>query len=146
MEKTLITQSEKDTSLFAEDFLHQLDTNLIFLKGELGSGKTAFVRGLGKSLGINRIQSPTYTIIRSYKLSNPVSIEGYRFNAFHHVDLYRIANLEEIQTLGLEEIIADNDNLVAVEWPELIEAKFDFPHRTIGFEVLEGNNRKITIQ
>jgi tRNA threonylcarbamoyladenosine biosynthesis protein TsaE len=78
------------------------------LSGDLGAGKTVFVKGLAEGLGINPsdVTSPTFTIIQEYA--------GRR--RLHHVDLYRLRP-EEVAELGLEETIG-GDGIVAIEWPE----------------------------
>ncbi|HET6546481.1 MAG TPA: tRNA (adenosine(37)-N6)-threonylcarbamoyltransferase complex ATPase subunit type 1 TsaE [Rhodanobacteraceae bacterium] len=82
---------------------------VIFLEGELGAGKTTFARALLRALGsTERIKSPTYSLIESYRLG--------QLNA-HHLDLYRIARAEEIEWLGLAELI-EPGVLLLVEWPE----------------------------
>lgn len=79
---------------------------VIALYGRLGAGKTTLVQGLAKGLGINqRIVSPTFIIIR-------------RYNHFWHIDLYRI---DDVSNLGIEEILSDKKNIVAIEWPDKIE-------------------------
>jgi tRNA threonylcarbamoyladenosine biosynthesis protein TsaE len=85
---------------------------LVLLTGELGSGKTTFVRYLASALGIPKgwVSSPSFTLVQCY----PAGRGGFGLT---HVDLYRLAGSEEIEGLGLEEILA-GDDLVVVEWPE----------------------------
>jgi len=81
---------------------------LVFLEGELGTGKTTLVRGLLRAMGHQGpVRSPTYTLIESYETgSGPV----------HHLDLYRIGDAEELEYLGLRELL--DEALVLIEWPE----------------------------
>lgn len=82
---------------------------VVFLRGELGTGKTTFARALLRALGVGeRVKSPTYTLLERYK------VDGR--DAFH-LDLYRIANPGELEWLGLDELDAP-ETLVLVEWPE----------------------------
>lgn len=82
---------------------------VVFLDGELGAGKTTFVRALLGASGVaGRVRSPTYSLIESY------AIDG---RAAHHLDLYRIGDPGELEWLGLSDLADDND-LVLVEWPE----------------------------
>lgn len=146
MEKTVIVNSEEETAQLARDLLPKLPSRLILLRGELGSGKTAFIRGLGAALGLNRVPSPTYTIIRSYQLKKPLEMAGQTVTAFHHVDLYRLTSPKEVEALGLAEIIDDPHNLVAIEWPEILAGRLRQPQINISFQILEGDKRQINIR
>lgn len=82
---------------------------VVYLHGELGAGKTSFARALLRALGANeRIKSPTYSLIESYRFGGIVA---------HHLDLYRIADPGELEFLGLD-ALAEPSGLVLVEWPE----------------------------
>jgi tRNA threonylcarbamoyladenosine biosynthesis protein TsaE len=82
---------------------------LVALRGELGTGKTTFTRGLLRRLGVTgSIRSPTYTLIEPYDAGG---------RAVHHLDLYRIADPEELALLGTRDLLAEG-GLVIVEWPE----------------------------
>jgi tRNA threonylcarbamoyl adenosine modification protein YjeE len=81
----------------------------VTLRGELGTGKTTFARGLLRRLGVTgSIRSPTYTLIEPYEAGGL---------AVHHLDLYRIANPDELELMGTRDLLADG-GLVLVEWPE----------------------------
>lgn len=82
---------------------------VVYLQGELGAGKTTFARALLSMLGVGeRIKSPTYSLIESYR-SGPLQV--------HHLDLYRIAHADELEWLGLPDLL-DGPSLLLVEWPE----------------------------
>lgn len=134
----IITKTGQDTSRLGESLGPDFkDCRLIALWGDLGSGKTTFVQGLAKSLGIKkRITSPTFLIAKPYILSE----DKY----FWHVDLYRISktNLDE---LGLSEVLANPNNLTVIEWPEIIEDQLPKKRIDIYFKKLKGNGRKIKI-
>ncbi len=109
--RTLFSLSEEETYEFGSSLARQLQGGeLIVLEGELGTGKTVFVRGLAAGLEIppEDVWSPTFTLVHEYK--------GSRVSLFH-VDLYRLSSAEEIATLGLEDLLGSGA-IVAVEWGE----------------------------
>ena len=103
-----ISVSPESTRTFAKNFAKKLKTgSLLALFGDLGSGKTTFIQGLASGLGIKkRVLSPTFIFIRSYKLQNKKPL-----TTFHHIDLYRIQQPEEVRGLGLEEFINDENSI-----------------------------------
>lgn len=84
-------------------------SGLVYLHGDLGAGKTTLARGLLRGLGYQgSVRSPTYTLIESYEAGGqPV----------HHLDLYRLGDPEELEFLGLRDLL-DGQGLLLVEWPE----------------------------
>ena len=104
------TRSESETADVGRTLAAQLAAgDVILLYGDLGTGKTAFVRGLAVGLGIpeENVSSPTFTLVQEYR--------GGRLPLFH-VDLYRLNDPREIEDLGLDEIAADA--VLAIEWAE----------------------------
>jgi tRNA threonylcarbamoyladenosine biosynthesis protein TsaE len=101
---------EDATRAFGARFAEALDGGIVvYLRGELGAGKTSFARALLTALGVGeRIKSPTYSLV-----------EGYQAKArpAWHLDLYRIADPGELEWLGLD-ALSDPDAIVLVEWPE----------------------------
>lgn len=82
---------------------------VILLEGDLGAGKTTFARALLTTLGVGeRIKSPTYSLIESYRIGDLQA---------HHLDLYRIAAADELEWLGLADLL-DANSLLLIEWPE----------------------------
>jgi tRNA threonylcarbamoyladenosine biosynthesis protein TsaE len=91
---------------------------VVLLVGPLGAGKTVLARGIARGLGIDeRLVSPTYTIISEYRTAGRL---------LHHVDLYRIEGREQLENLGLEDIMAGT-GFVLVEWGEKIEPALSAP-------------------
>lgn len=95
---------------FGERLGHLLGPRgLVFLSGELGTGKTTLVRGVLRGWGHQgAVKSPTYTLIEPYELPR---------GKVYHLDLYRLGDPEELEFLGLRELLAD-EALLLVEWPE----------------------------
>jgi tRNA threonylcarbamoyladenosine biosynthesis protein TsaE len=105
----LTTNSEAETEAAGRDLARELTPDsVVLLWGELGAGKTAFVRGLAEGLGIDpgSVSSPTFTLIQEYR--------GGRLPLLH-VDLYRL-QAGEVDDLGLEELAAGG--VLAIEWPD----------------------------
>lgn len=123
--KTYVSQSEKQTKKIAQFiFSKKLGTiknkPLIFIiEGELGVGKTIFIKGIGELLGIKNIVSPTFVIYYEYSVySVPANPEGSFFkNKLVHIDLYNIQEADEFKYLGLEKYLKPG-NLLCFEWGE----------------------------
>ena len=102
------------TDFLATTCLSQLKEgeHVLLLSGDLGSGKTAFVQGLGKALGVaENIKSPTYALVQTYRTTHP------RFSLLVHADLYRFASVHA-EDVGLDEWLTRPEVLVCIEWPE----------------------------
>jgi tRNA threonylcarbamoyladenosine biosynthesis protein TsaE len=106
---------------------------VLALTGDLGSGKTTFTQGLAKGLGVKgRITSPTFVVMK-------------RFKNFYHFDCYRLQKPEEILELGWQEIIANPQNIVAIEWPEKIKKFLPKHLLQLNFAFLDQKKRRIVI-
>jgi tRNA threonylcarbamoyladenosine biosynthesis protein TsaE len=106
----IITSTEQETSDAGESLARTLRAgDVVLLYGELGAGKTAFVRGLARGIGANPddVSSPTFTIVQEYAGETAT---------LYHVDLYRLEPAE-IDDLGLEDLVS-GDGIVAIEWAE----------------------------
>lgn len=133
-----ITNSFQETQAISRKFAEELKTgDVVALYGDLGGGKTTFVQELAKELGIKkRIISPTFIIVRSY---------GLGVGGFYHIDLYRIESEKDLKGLGIEEIINNKNNIVAIEWAEKLGKGLPKKRWDIRFEYLGEDKRKITI-
>lgn len=134
--KVFVTNSFEETQRLGKDFAKSLRAgDIVCLYGDLGSGKTTFVQGLAKGLGIkNRIISPTFVIVRSYKL---------KVISFYHIDLYRTQSERDIEGLGIEEIINNENNIVVIEWAEKLGNYLPKKRIDIHFFYENENRRKI---
>ena len=111
---------------------------VILLSGTLGSGKTAFVQGLGKGLGVPEnyyITSPSYTLVNEYPGRIPL----------FHVDLYRLNGPDDFESAGIFEILADERHVVAVEWAERMEEAHGMDHLEVNFQITGHESRIIRI-
>jgi len=114
---------------------------VVGLCGDLGSGKTTFVKELAKQLGVEKdVTSPTFTILQKYEIRNSKfetnsKNEIRNFKTLVHIDLYRFESFEETKMLRLEEVFDNSDNLVLIEWvdkfPEIkIDIKINLKHKS----------------
>lgn len=119
--KTILTNRFTETQKAGFEFAKKIKQGgVIALHGNLGAGKTTFVQGLAKGLGIEKkIISPTFIIVRKYEIK-PKSDILYP-TSFYHIDLYRVESGRDVAGLGLEEILNEKTNIVAIEWPEKIK-------------------------
>lgn len=93
---------------------------IIALTGDLGSGKTTFVQGFAKALGIkHRIVSPTFLIIRRYRVASRKK-QG-KIKNFYHVDLYRVHKIKELNALNFKSLLNTTNTLMLIEWAEKIK-------------------------
>lgn len=137
-------QTKKIGELLAKEILlggARKESLVLSLNGYLGGGKTTFVQGFAKGLGIKeKILSPTFVILKRFKLINK------NYNNFYHIDCYRIQNSKEILSLNIKEILKDSKNIVAIEWAERIKNILPKDSITLHFEVIEKNKRKLTLK
>jgi len=107
--RTVETSGEAETAAAGAGLAPVLRTgDVVLLSGELGAGKTAFVRGLARALGVPEedVTSPTFTLVQEYRAPHVV---------LFHVDLYRLSP-REVEDLGLDEMM--EEGILAIEWPE----------------------------
>jgi tRNA threonylcarbamoyladenosine biosynthesis protein TsaE len=134
---TVTTRSESETAQVGRDLAETLRAgDVVRLYGDLGAGKTAFVKGLAEGLGVaaDEVSSPTFTLVQEYR--------GGRLPLFH-VDLYRLDDPREIVDLGLDEIALDG--ILAVEWAEKLDARLT-PSRDVEVRIAHGEGDARTIQ
>ena len=90
---------------------NQGNKNIILLHGDLGSGKTTFVRKYCEKINIiNQVSSPSFLILNSYNTLNNMRV--------NHFDFYRVEDISELEMIGLYEILNENNSLTFIEWPD----------------------------
>jgi tRNA threonylcarbamoyladenosine biosynthesis protein TsaE len=136
MRQTRITRSEEETIAVARDLAATLRAgDVVLLSGNLGAGKTAFVRGIAEGLGMNpdEVSSPTFTIVHEYR--------GGRL-ALYHADLYRLERTAT-EDIGLEEM-GVKDGVLAIEWPDRLTHELPGA-KAIRIEFMDDATRRIIL-
>lgn len=139
MEK-LVTTTEKETWQEGFNFAKKLKGGeILALTGDLGAGKTKFLQGLAKGLGVKgRVNSPTFNILKIYPVSNNKKIKN-----FCHIDAYRLEGAKNLLDLGIEEYFQDKKTVTAIEWAEKVKSLFS--KNTIKIKIKQTASEKRTI-
>ena len=134
---TVLTHSEAETENAGRALAASLSPGaVVALYGDLGAGKTAFVRGLARGLGISAaVSSPTFTIVNEYRGAIPL----------FHFDMYRLSGSDELFEIGWEDYL-DRGGVCAVEWSENVEDAFFDDTIRVRIRKLSDNDREITIE
>lgn len=139
----MITKNPESTIEYARKFARKLKSGeIIGLTGELGSGKTTFVKGIAEELRVNEtITSPTFVILKSYhgKIKN-------RDIELVHVDAYRVENIDDIKSVGIEDFLNRDDAILVVEWAEKIRAILPKDTIYINFKHFDEDKREIILR
>jgi tRNA threonylcarbamoyladenosine biosynthesis protein TsaE len=133
---TVITNSEAETAALGASLADRLrGAGVVALTGELGTGKTAFIRGLARGLGIDaRVTSPTFTIVNEYPGDTPL----------FHFDMYRLASAGELIDIGWDDYLA-RGGVIAAEWSDVAPGLIPDDAARVGIEYLGGDLRRVTI-
>ena len=143
--KKFITKNYKQTQKLGENLAKEILSGsiseigrgiavVLCLYGDLGGGKTTFLQGFAKGLGIKqKVLSPTFVIMK-------------RFENFYHIDAYRMKDYKDAKDLGLPEIMKKPENIIAIEWPERIKKILPKNAIKINFKFISNNKRAIIIK
>ena len=113
---------------------------LVALSGDLGAGKTAFIKAVAHALGVaETVTSPTFVLEKIYQLGSSAS----KFKRLIHIDAYRLESGSDLAPLGFDELMKSSENLIFLEWPEKVADTLVPPAATISI-VLENGSRLIT--
>ncbi len=139
MKSEIITYTLSDIEAVVKKIISEIGSYEIFvLYGEMGTGKTTFIKALCEYLECETpVSSPTYALINEYYAKNGTKI--------YHADLFRLKNIEEALNIGIEDYLNEEDCLIFIEWPQVIEALL--PENTVSlcFETISPTERTITI-
>ena len=135
-----ITHSADETITVGRELASTLkDLGMVILHGDLGVGKTTLVKGIAEGLNAatqDEVTSPTFTLIHEYRGPDVT---------LYHVDLYRIETQRELDTLGLDELFADDGNLVLIEWGEKLPRLLAECDAEIRIERVGESERRISV-
>ena len=142
MAEEVITHSAEETTNWGRQFAARLKAPIVvLLSGELGSGKTTLTKGIVSGLGAaneDEVTSPTFTLVHVYGNSQRSVSKVY------HVDLYRIENFHDFETLGMEDVF-EQPGVLIVEWAERFPLKSPWPQIRVQLEHLDGDRRRLTV-
>lgn len=117
---------------------------VLVCSGDLGAGKTAFVKGIATALGVkDTILSPTFVIQKIYKIPHTEK-KKFGFSKLIHIDAYRLDFPHELLSIGWREILKDVENLIVVEWGEKFKNILPRNYQHIHFEFVDENTRTLT--
>jgi tRNA threonylcarbamoyladenosine biosynthesis protein TsaE len=137
--REIVTHSSEETIQSGREIGAQLKPPvLVLLSGELGAGKTTLTKGIAAGLGAageDEVTSPTFTLVHKYGRGAPV----------YHVDLYRIGDFHDLETLGLEDVFSEQA-VVIVEWPDRFTLRTQWPVVRIHLEHISEDTRRIVIE
>jgi tRNA threonylcarbamoyladenosine biosynthesis protein TsaE len=130
-----IIRSEEETILTAKNFAGELKSNdVVFLNGDLGSGKTSFVKHICKEFGIENVSSPSFAIVNEY----------HNKKNFVHFDFYRIKKVEELYDIGFHEYF-NRENIVFIEWSNMFPNILPKQNYQIDLKFVNNMSREISI-
>ncbi len=142
----LVSKSPHQTKRFAAQLAHKIASGtsslpvVIALEGELGAGKTTFVQGFAKALGVtSKVRSPTFLLIKSYKLKN------LSYKLLYHVDCYRVRDWRDLVPLEIRSILKDHRNIVLIEWSERVSRLLPAKRVRVHLDHQDARTRHITI-
>lgn len=135
----IISQNPEETRSFAFDLAKKIQNKeivshtgalIIGLHGDLGAGKTTFMKSFAEALGVkDTVQSPTFVILKRFEIND------LGFKNLYHIDAYRLERGEDLLKLGWNEMVQNPTNIICIEWPERVEdilkdyLRIDFEHQ-----------------
>lgn len=117
--------------------MHDENIHIITLQGSIGAGKTSLVRTILQQLGVDQpVSSPTFSYINVYTIANGRKV--------YHFDLYRLSRLQQFYDAGFDEYLEDDQAIIFIEWPELLEKELHGNVCKLMIEYVSSDKREIT--
>ncbi len=142
-----IVNNEKELEIVAREILKKSEgsknstAQVVALYGDLGSGKTTFTKEFAQILNIKEIiTSPTFVILKTFEIKN-----NPRFKKLIHIDTYRLDLGDELAKLGFETLLNEPENLIVIEWPEIVENLFPENTIRVKFKFLDDTTRELEV-
>jgi tRNA threonylcarbamoyladenosine biosynthesis protein TsaE len=137
--KTFVSHSPEETIKFAKTLSKKLKSgDVLALIGDLGSGKTTFIKGIAMGFGLkdgDEVKSPTFALMHTYPTKIPI----------YHFDLYRLEKPKELLSIGFDEFLSDPNAISCVEWADKFEDFLPNSVIRISFKILNNKSRQIDI-
>jgi tRNA threonylcarbamoyladenosine biosynthesis protein TsaE len=132
-----MAENENDTITLANEFAEFIKPgDLILLNGELGSGKTFFVKHVCEQFGITNVSSPSFAIVNEYNGKRKI----------YHFDFYRIKKVSELYDFGIEDYLIDEEAITFIEWADLWREILPNKFFKVDFQFVNEHKRKISIE
>lgn len=139
MKTQIITNSAQETIAFAKKIAQGLKPgSVLCLEGDLGSGKTTFIKGIAEGLGLKhpeQVKSPTFVLMHVYRSKIPL----------YHFDCYRLDSTEDLTNIGMEDFVNDPHAICCIEWAEKAKDLIPPHAMRIRFEILDVSKRRVSI-
>jgi tRNA threonylcarbamoyladenosine biosynthesis protein TsaE len=145
--RRFVSNSSRETIEIGGEIAHLLPApTLLFLRGDLGAGKTTLVKGIAQALDAadpDEVTSPTFTLVHEYDGRRKVHGKDEEFKLYH-IDLYRIEDERQLETIGFEELTTENA-IILVEWGEKFPSVVKRSDGEVSIEHAGGDTRNITL-
>jgi tRNA threonylcarbamoyladenosine biosynthesis protein TsaE len=131
-----LTYKLEELPKVVDTVLNQLNSKVVCFYGDMGAGKTTFIKALVKALGSNDVvSSPTFSLVNPYVTEK---------DTIYHFDLYRVQDVEELYQIGIEDYL-DSDAWILIEWPQIIRDLLPETHSSLYFITVNNDVRSLKL-